>query len=100
MTATPNEGFVFKEWRVLSGGAVMDADGSFIMPANDVSIQAVLFENLFSGGNGTETTPFLIATTDDMDALSSSVNGGTNYSGTHFLMTANLDYSEEEFRLW
>jgi len=51
----------------------------------------------FSIGSGTETDPFIIATTDDMDQLAADVNGGTTYSGTHFLMTADLDYSGKDY---
>ena len=51
----------------------------------------------FGGGSGTETDPYLIATTDHMDALASQVNGGNSFSGTHFLMTADLDYSGKDY---
>ena len=52
---------------------------------------------LFSGGSGTETDPYIIATTDDMDALAALVNNGNNYSGKFFLMTADLDYSGKDY---
>ena len=51
----------------------------------------------FSIGSGTETDPFIIANTDDMDQLAADVNGGTTYSGTHFLLTADLDYSGKDY---
>jgi len=51
----------------------------------------------FGGGSGTETDPYLIATTDHMDALASQVNGGNSFSGTYFLMTADLDYSGKSY---
>ena len=54
-------------------------------------------QSTFGGGSGTETDPYLIATTDHMDALASQVNGGNSFSGTYFLMTADLDYSEKSY---
>ena len=61
--------------------------------------ETVLYEGeeVFGGGSGTETNPYIIATTDDMDALASQVNGGNNYSGIYFLMTDDLDYSEKDY---
>jgi len=46
-----------------------------------------------SGGDGTEGSPYLIATTADLDALAADVNSGTAYSGTYFRMTADIDYA-------
>ena len=54
-------------------------------------------QSSFSGGSGTETDPYIIATTDDMDALAALVNNGNNYSGKFFLMTADLDYSGKDY---
>ena len=54
-------------------------------------------QSTFGGGSGTETDPYLIATTDHMDALASQVNGGNSFSGTYFLMTADLDYSGKSY---
>jgi len=53
----------------------------------------------FGGGSGTETDPYLIATTDDMDALASQVNGGNSFSGTYFKMTADLDYTGKGYSI-
>ena len=52
---------------------------------------------LFSGGSGTETDPYIIATTDDMDALAALVNGGNSYNGKFFKMTADLDFSGKDY---
>ena len=54
-------------------------------------------ESDWFAGSGTEDDPYLIATTDDMDELASQVNNGNNYSGTYFLMTADLDYSGKTY---
>ncbi len=44
---------------------------------------------------GTEEKPFLIESIADLNALASDVNSGTDYQGTYFRLTADLDYSEE-----
>ena len=54
-------------------------------------------ESDWFAGSGTEDDPYLIATTDDMDALAALVNGGNNCSGTYFLMTDDLDYSGKDY---
>ena len=40
LTATPAEGYQFKEWKVISGGVTI-TDNKFTMPANDVTVNAV-----------------------------------------------------------
>ena len=40
LTVTENEGYMFKQWQVLSGGAIITGD-TFVMPANAVAIRAV-----------------------------------------------------------
>ena len=60
---------------------------------------ATAWAQSFGGGSGTETAPYLIATTDDMDALASQVNGGNSFSGTYFKMTADLDYTGKGYSI-
>ena len=40
LTATPNTGYHFKEWQVMSGGVTITND-TFLMPEGDVTIEAV-----------------------------------------------------------
>ena len=42
---------------------------------------------------GTEALPFLIENIDDLNNLAADVNSGTDYSGTYFKLTDDLDYS-------
>ena len=58
LTATPNSGYRFKEWQVVSGGVTI-ADNKFTMPAQAVEVKAV-FEpiptyavTVINDGNGT-----------------------------------------------
>lgn len=52
LTAMPNNGYRFKEWKVVSGNAVI-TDNKFIMPAGDVEIMAY-FEKVPGGGETPE----------------------------------------------
>lgn len=40
LTATPDKGFLFKEWQVVSGNVTI-RENTFVMPAGDVVIKAV-----------------------------------------------------------
>lgn len=44
----------------------------------------------YSGGNGTEQTPYLISSKADMEQLASMTNAGQTYAGIHFLLTRDL----------
>ena len=63
LTATPNEGYHFKEWQVMSGGVTIK-DDKFLMPDSNVEVKAIFEEDtppaptehtvtVTSGGNGT-----------------------------------------------
>ena len=63
LSATPNEGYRFKEWEVISGGVTIVED-KFIMPDSDVEVKAIFEEDappaptehtvtVTSSGNGT-----------------------------------------------
>ena len=47
----------------------------------------------FAGGNGTPSDPYLISTPEDLLLLSDQVNSGTEYLGSYFKITRNLDLS-------
>ena len=53
LTATPNDGFHFKEWKVLNGDITI-TENSFAMPASDVTIQAVFEEHSFTAETAEE----------------------------------------------
>ena len=62
LTATPNTGYHFKEWQVISGNVTIK-DDKFLMPDSDVEVKAIFEEDVpapteftitvTSGGNGT-----------------------------------------------
>ena len=56
-----------------------------------VSIQS------FSGGLGTESSPYLISTKDDLTTFANNVNGGESYSGKYFKLTTDIKLLGEDF---
>ena len=62
LTATPNEGYHFKEWQVVSGSVTIE-NNKFTMPAEDVKVKAVFEKDaateytvtVENDGNGTAT---------------------------------------------
>ena len=60
LTATPDNGYLFKEWQIVSGGGTI-SNNKFTMPADNVTVKAI-FEKKSgggtpSGGGGGSTTP-------------------------------------------
>ena len=86
LTATPNTGYRFKEWQVISGDVTI-VDDKFTMPDSNVEVKAVFEEDaspapteytvtVTSGGNGTASashakavagTPITLTATPDED---------------------------------
>lgn len=48
-------------------------------------------------GNGTENTPYLIKSTNDLDALAVSVNNGTSYEGVYFQLENSINYAGQNY---
>ena len=51
LTATPNSGYHFKKWDVVSGDVEIE-DNKFTMPADDVTVKAIFERNASSSGGG------------------------------------------------
>lgn len=64
LTATPDKGYRFKEWKVVSGGSITITNNCFVMPDEDVEIQAV-FELIPSTSGGSGNTPSQPETKED-----------------------------------
>ena len=54
LTATPKDGYQFKEWQVLEGGVTITSN-EFTMPASNVSVKAI-FEKKASGDDNNKPT--------------------------------------------
>jgi len=48
-------------------------------------------------GNGTKDTPYLIKSTNDLDALAVSVNNGTSYDGVYFQLENSINYAGQNY---
>ena len=63
LEATPNTGYEFKEWKVISGGVTIGADNKFTVGTADVEVQAVFapikytITYNFDGGTNAEANP-------------------------------------------
>ena len=75
LTATPNKGYHFKEWEVISGGVTI-ADNKFIMPEENVDVKAIFEED-------TPPVP------TDPAKPSISVTGTYTYNGSAHTATVN-----------
>ncbi|MBR3491282.1 MAG: leucine-rich repeat protein, partial [Bacteroidales bacterium] len=51
----------------------------------------------FSEGSGTETDPYIIRTTEQMDVLAAKVNAGDEKTGVCFRLEADLDYTGKTY---
>ena len=54
-------------------------------------VSATIFYSI--PGSGTEQNPYIITTTAQLDALANAVKGGTNFSGTYFVLGNDIAYS-------
>ena len=85
LTATPNTGYHFKEWQVMSGGVTIK-DNKFIMPSANVEIKAIFEKNAFTGGGtGTGATTYPITVNSkngDVTASHKSAAKGTTVTLT------------------
>ncbi|GHT54504.1 hypothetical protein AGMMS49982_19310 [Bacteroidia bacterium] len=52
----------------------------------------------YSGGSGRVGDPYRISSQADMEALATTVNSGTDYIGTYFLLTRDLTGDEDTIR--
>ena len=86
LTATPNEGYQFKEWDVVSGDVTVSDDNTFVIGDKDVEIKAIFEKEysvtVFGDGNGT-----------------ASANPTSGVAGTEVTLTATPNEGYQ-FRNW
>ncbi len=54
-------------------------------------------QNSYGGGTGTQADPYLISTTDHLDALAANVNSGNLYENVWFKLMDDLDYTNKTY---
>ena len=86
LTATPNSGYHFKEWKVVTGGVTI-TNNKFTMPAENVEVKAIFEKNSSTGGGGgggVTTYPITVksAKNGDVTASHKSAAKGTTVTLT------------------
>ena len=91
LTATPNKGYHFKEWQVISGGVTIK-DNKFLMPSANVEVKAIFekdappapteFIVTFDGNGGTPSVGSMTTTNRKLTSLpSASRRGSYSFDG-------------------
>ena len=84
LTATPNTGYHFKEWQVISGGVTIK-DEKFLMPNDNVEVKAIFEEDVpaptefivtFDGNGGTLSVGSMTTTNQKLSSLPSASRSG------------------------
>ena len=84
LTATPNKGYHFKEWQVISGGVTIK-NNKFIMPSANVEVKAIFEEDVpastefivtFDGNGGTSSVGSMTTTNQKLTSLPSASRSG------------------------
>ena len=86
LTATPNKGYHFKEWQVISGGVTIK-DDKFLMPNDNVEVRAIFEKDapteytitVTSGGNGTASASHAKAVVDTEITLTATPDKGYHF---------------------
>ena len=86
LTATPNTGYHFKEWQVISGGVTIK-DNKFTMPNANVEVKAIFEEDTppaptefivtFDGNGGTPSVGSMTTTNQKLTSLPSASRSGS-----------------------
>ena len=86
LTATPNAGYHFKEWQVMSGDVTV-RDDKFTMPGSDVEVKAIFEEDApptpteytvtFDGNDGTPSVGSMTTTKQKLTSLPSASRSGS-----------------------
>ena len=90
LTATPNKGYHFKEWQVISGGVTIK-DDKFLMPNDNVEVKAIFekdappapteFTITFDGNGGTPSVGSMTTTNRKLTSLPSASQSKHSFDG-------------------
>ena len=106
LTATPNKGYHFKEWEVISGGVTI-VDDKFTMPDNNVEVKAIFEEDtppapaeytvtVTSGGNGTASASPAKAAAGTEITLTATPNTGYHFKEWQ-VISGNVTIKDDKF---
>ena len=90
LTATPNAGYHFKEWKVMSGDVTV-RDDKFTMPGSDVEVKAIFEEDApptpteytvtFDGNDGTPSVGSMTTTKQKLTSLPDASRSKHSFNG-------------------
>ena len=90
LTATPDKGYHFKEWQVISGGVTIK-DDKFTMPSANVEVKAIFekdappapteFTVIFDGNGGTPSVDSMTTTNRKLTSLPSASQSKHSFDG-------------------
>lgn len=90
LTATPNAGYHFKEWQVMSGDVTV-RDDKFTMPGSDVEVKAIFEEDApptpteytvtFDGNDGTPSVSSMTTTKQKLTSLPDASRSKHSFNG-------------------
>ena len=90
LTATPNAGYHFKEWQVMSGDVTV-RDDKFTMPGSDVEVKAIFEEDApptpaeytvtFDGNDGTPSVDSMTTTKQKLTSLPDASRSKHSFNG-------------------
>ncbi len=105
LTATPNDGYHFKEWQVVSPDGLSITGNTFIMPDEDVSIMAVFEQNTEEGhsitilddGHGSADSSVSYAKAGRIVTLSYSPDSGFKFKEWRVVSPEDLVIEDDSF---
>ena len=90
------EGYTFVGW---TGWIYTTPQTTITIPTGTMSIMSLTahwskdYSSLWSEGAGTESDPYIISSTTDLDQLATMVNAGENFSATYFKLGCDIAYN-------
>lgn len=78
-------GVALREWQL---------DGGRVLPTGDVWVSGEIDAGIFASGDGTQASPYLIRTADQLRAFAGSLNNKINYAGKYVALDADIDVSD------
>ena len=108
LTATPNEGYRFKEWQVISGGVAIK-DDKFLMPNDNVEVKAIFEEDappvpteftitVKTDGNGTASASHAKAVVGTEIRLTAAPNKGYHFKEWQ-VMSGGVTIKDNKFTM-
>ena len=109
LTATPKEGYHFKEWQVISGGVTIK-DNKFLMPSSNVEVRAIFEKDappvpteftitVKTDGNGTASASHAKAVVGTEIRLTATPNTGYHFKEWQVESPAGLVITNNQFTM-